>query len=192
MKIFLIIIGFLATIGIMCVIAAWWGRKSNEKWMRSEGIDPNDPESFNNYLLEKRWKAQEEKDKLVLQDPSVKAKMETAFYTLQATYVSAEGFDEETKCQFYLDMLTPELFLNGYDAFKSKDWRKTKDFIYQERPYFTHDFYIKMGIHIFEVGQEINVLKHSIIAEEESLKPYVYEAQRRLNQEINDNSEEDD
>lgn len=167
MKIFLIIIGFLATIGIMCVIAAWWGRKSNEKWMRSEGIDPNDPESFNNYLLEKRWKAQEEKDKLVLEDPSIKAKMENAFYTLQATYVSTESFDEETKCRFYLEMLTPELFLNGYDAFKSKDWRKVKDFIYQERPYI-------------------------INAEEESLQPYVYEAQRRLNQEINDNSEEDD
>ena len=93
--------------------------------------------------------------------------MENAFYTLQATYVSTESFDEETKCRFYLEMLTPELFLNGYDAFKSKDWRKVKDFIYQERPYI-------------------------INAEEESLQPYVYEAQRRLNQEINDNSEEDD
>lgn len=54
MQIFLIIIGFIAAIVLMCVIAAWYGKKSNEKWMRSEGIDPNDPDSFNNYLLEKR------------------------------------------------------------------------------------------------------------------------------------------
>ena len=40
-----------------------------------------------------------------------------------------------------------------------------------------------MGIHIFEVGQEINVLKHIVNSEEESLRPYVNSAQRRLNQE---------
>lgn len=186
MKIFLIIIGFLAAIVIMCVIAAWWGKRSNEKWMRSEGIDPNDPDSFNNYLLEKRWKAQEEKDKLVLQDSSVKAKIESAFETLKVTYAATIDFDEETKCEFYLEMLTAELFLNGYDAFKSKDWRKVKDFIYKERPYFTHDLYIKIGIHIFEVGQEINVLKYIMKAEKDYLRPYVDSAQRRLNQEITD------
>ena len=183
MQIFLIIIGFIAAIVLMCVIAAWYGKKSNEKWMRSDGIDPNDPDSFNNYLLEKRWKAQEERDKQVLQNPTVKSQMESAFYSLQATYVATEGFDEESKCRLYLEMLTPELFLNGYDAFKSKDWRKVKDFIYKERPYFSHDLLIKMGIHIFEVGQEINVLKHIVNSEEESLRPYVNSAQRRLNQE---------
>lgn len=183
MDTFLIIIGFIAAIALMCVIAAWWGRRSNEKWMRSEGIDPNDPDSFNNYLLEKRWKAQEEKDKLVLQDPSVKAKMESAFESLKVTYAATINFDEETKCEFYLEMLTPELFLNGYDAFKSKDWRKVKDFIYKERPYFSHELYIKMGIHIFDVGQEINVLKHIISAEEESMRPYKSAAQSRINQE---------
>ncbi len=184
MEIFLIIIGFVAAIVLMCVICAWYGKKSNEKWMRSEGIDPNDPESFNNYLHEKRWKAQEEKDKLVLQDPAIKTKMESSFFTLQVTYEGIAGYDEETKCRFYLDMLTPELFLNGYDAFKSKDWRKAKDFIYKERPYFTHELFIKMGIHIFEARQEINVLKYIINADEDLLIPYVDAAQRRLNQEL--------
>ena len=183
--IYLIVLGFIVAIVLMCVIAAWYGKKSNERWMRSEGIDPNDPDSFNNYLHEKRWKAQEERDKLVLQDPSVKSKMESAFFSMQVMYEGIANYDEETKCQFYLDMLTPELFLNGYDAFKTKDWRKAKDYIYKERPYFSHELYIKMGIHIFEVGQEINVLKYIIKAEEESLRPYVDSARRRLTQERN-------
>ncbi len=186
METFLVILGVFAAIALMCVIAAWWGKRSNEKWKRSVGIDPNDPDGFTKYQQEQRWKWQEEKDRQVLsENPAIKRQMENAFANVQAVYESAKIFnDEEYRCEIYMRALTPEVFLTHYDAFKSKDRRTVKDAIYKEYPYFTHDLLITMGIYIFETHHEIDVLKKIIKSEDENLAPYSDEAENRLNREM--------
>lgn len=186
METFLIVLAVIAGIVLMCVIAAWWGKRSNDNWKRSVGIDPEDPEGFNKYQQEQRWKWQEEKDREVLsENPALRLKMEDAYANVQAVYESAKIFsDDEYKCEIYLRALTPELFLKHYDAFKSKDRRKAKDAIYKEYPYFVHDLLITMGIYIFETNHEIDVLKRIIKGGDDFLSPYSDAAKERLNREI--------
>ena len=186
METFLIVLAVIAGIVLMCVIAAWWGKRSNDNWKRSVGIDPEDPEGFTKYQQEQRWKRQEERDKAVLaENPTIRRQMESAFANVQAVYESAQIFSDETfRCTMYMRALTPEFFLKHYDAFKSMDRRVVKDAIYTEYPYFTHDLLITMGIHIFETDHEIDVLEEIIKGKDEFLAPYSDEAEERLNKEL--------
>lgn len=153
----------LGTIGFIG-LAIIYGYVSRRIWMKKEGIDPKDPEGGDKWLEEQRWKRQEEEDKRILaNNPTLKRQMENAFVTLQAEHsiLQSEHFKKDKfHAELCVNSLTPELFIEKYDVFKTKDRRKIKNAIYQERPYFTHDVLIDFVLYIFENDFEIDMLNY--------------------------------
>lgn len=180
MNIWLVMLLMLIGFAFICIVVAYFASWQDKRWKKQVGIENNDPKSYKKFLMKQRWENQEKKDKAILESNlSLKNQLETAFNLISVNWdLIKEGIytDKKNNAELCIRMLTPTLFLKKYELFKSGDRDMIKDGIFQERPYFTHETLIDIGLYVFETKQNINILNfianskdYSLVTQEDIL-----------------------
>ena len=81
-----------------------------------------------------------------------------------------ENENSEFRSKMYLQVLSPELFLDNYYLFKSGSYKEVKERIFKVRPFPVIDILVQMGFFIFKTGNNIYILQSIVNSNDELAK----------------------
>ena len=81
-----------------------------------------------------------------------------------------ENENSEFRSKMYLQVLSPELFLDNYYLFKSGSYKEVKERIFKARPFPVIDILVQMGFFIFKTGNNIYILQSIVNSNDELAK----------------------
>ena len=140
--------------------------KQDEKGSKFAEIEKSDPEIELSQKRVSRWAMHAEKEKKILEgNEELAKKIYKEAEQINAAW-SNVNFESEQRCaEIFIDIITPELFIDKYDLFKAGNRDDIRDGIYLECPYLILDTIINMALYIFKTKNNIYILNYILKSE---------------------------